>query len=289
MSDETDLAPSKLKLAPSQDENSHPVSGIRRDLFQSLEPEELSSKSHFAELKKIRSSRVDRFATETNRLIVRLDRLLENMPADAGKRRDHEQNIVPWIDEDLVKLCPTCAKSFNIARRKHHCRLCGSVMCQDCSQFLDFNFCRRLTNPASLSSYKMSNMESRQGWNVNTRQDTRSVGSPTSASPRSGFFKLRRSGSRESLGSSVMGGIIMDGRNKEEFRACSYCKSLLSHRDTVIELATAEPIIAQFYVKLREHMELGEKMSPQYLQELFRSILVIILIFKINSKRINPI
>jgi len=266
LSDETDLAPSKLKLAPSQDENSHPVSGIRRDLFQSLEPEELSSKSHFAELKKIRSSRVDRFATETNRLIVRLDRLLENMPADAGKRRDHEQNIVPWIDEDLVKLCPTCAKSFNIARRKHHCRLCGSVMCQDCSQFLDFNFCRRLTNPASLSSYKMSNMESRQGWNVNTRQDTRSVGSPTSASPRSGFFKLRRSGSRESLGSSVMGGIIMDGRNKEEFRACSYCKSLLSHRDTVIELATAEPIIAQFYVKLREHMELGEKMSPQYLQ-----------------------
>merc|ERR1719300_1116152 len=63
-----------------------------------------------------------------------------------------------------------------------------------------------------------------------------------------------------------MGGIIMDGRNKEEFRACGYCKSLLSHRDTVIELATAEPIIAQFYVKLREHMELGEKMSPQYLQ-----------------------
>ena len=125
MSDETDLAPNatppKLKLAPSQDENSHPVSGIRRDLFQSLEPEELSSKSHFAELKKIRSSRVDRFATETNRLIVRLDRLLENVPADAGKRRDHEQNIVPWIDEDLVKLCPTCAKSFNIVTRQISC------------------------------------------------------------------------------------------------------------------------------------------------------------------------
>jgi len=269
LSDETDLAtnatPPKLKLAPSQDDNFHPVSGVRRDLFQPVDPSEMSSKSHFAEFKRIRSSRVDRFATETNRLIVRLDRLLENMPGEAGKRREHEKNIVPWIDEDLVKLCPTCARSFNIARRKHHCRLCGSVMCQDCSQFVDFNFCRRLTNPASLSSYKASSLESRQGWNVNTRQDTRSVGSPSSASPRTGLFKLRRSGSRESLGGSVMGGIIME-RLKEELRACGYCKSLLTHRDTVMELAMAEPIIAQFYVKLREHMELGEKMSPQYLQ-----------------------
>ena len=98
---------------------------------------------------------MDRFATETNRLIVRLDRLLENMPGEAGKRREHERNIVTWIDEDLVKLCPTCARSFNIARRKHHCRLCGSVMCQDCSQFVDFNFCRKLINPSNLSSYKM--------------------------------------------------------------------------------------------------------------------------------------
>ena len=87
-------------------------------------------------------------------------------------------------DESLVKLCPSCARTFNIARRKHHCRLCGSVMCQvavivmmimmmmmvvmmmmvmitlmmmcqDCSQFVDFNFCRKLINPSNLSSYKM--------------------------------------------------------------------------------------------------------------------------------------
>ena len=28
------------------------------------------------------------------------------------------------------------------------------VMCQDCSQFVDFNLCRRLINPSSLASYK---------------------------------------------------------------------------------------------------------------------------------------
>jgi hypothetical protein len=43
---------------------------------------------------------------------------------------------VPWIDDRVVKLCPTCAKNFHVARRKHHCRLCGAVMCHECTQFL---------------------------------------------------------------------------------------------------------------------------------------------------------
>ena len=46
------------------------VSGINRDLYPELDPTEaLPSKSHFSEFKSIRSSRVDRYATETNRLI----------------------------------------------------------------------------------------------------------------------------------------------------------------------------------------------------------------------------
>ena len=55
----------------------------------------------------------------------------------------HEQAIVPWIDDRDVKLCPTCAKNFHIARRKHHCRLCGAIMCHDCTQFLPFTLASR--------------------------------------------------------------------------------------------------------------------------------------------------
>ena len=44
-------------------------------------------------LLEIRSSRVDRYSLETNRLIVRLDKLLTDIPQDAGKRRDHEQQV----------------------------------------------------------------------------------------------------------------------------------------------------------------------------------------------------
>jgi len=249
------LSPPKLKLAPSYD-NIHPESGIRLDIFEK-NSEANPCRSHFAELKKIRSSRVDRYATETNRLIVRLDKLLENMPTDVAKRREHERLVVPWIDEDLVKLCPSCARGFNIARRKHHCRLCGSVMCQDCSQFVDFHFCRRLVNPSTLSSFKQSD---KQSWSVGGpgKHDSKSVGSST----RPGFFQLRRSGSRESVGSIMS---IVEGRGKEEFRACGYCKSLLTHRENIIELATAQPIISQFYDKLRDYIAMGEEMSPKYI------------------------
>ena len=50
----------RLRLAPSEEDDSHPVSGIRRDLHPVIEPDQLSGTSHMAELKKIRSSRVDR-------------------------------------------------------------------------------------------------------------------------------------------------------------------------------------------------------------------------------------
>ena len=74
------------------------------------------------------------------------------VPSDPLKRRSHEQSVVPWLPEDTVKLCPSCAKSFNIARRKHHCRLCGCVMCADCSDHVAFDLARgaiQLTFPSS--------------------------------------------------------------------------------------------------------------------------------------------
>eukprot|EP00088_Acartia_fossae_P066517 TRINITY_DN8254_c0_g2_i12.p1 TRINITY_DN8254_c0_g2~~TRINITY_DN8254_c0_g2_i12.p1 ORF type:complete len:729 (-),score=207.47 TRINITY_DN8254_c0_g2_i12:337-2523(-) len=244
------------------DDNIHPVSGIRTDLYPKLNPAQStpSKSSHYSYLKKIRSERVDRYAAETNRLIVRLDRLLENMPSDAGKRRTHEQTIVDWIDESLVKLCPSCTKSFNITRRKHHCRLCGSVMCKDCSKFVEWSFCRKLINPSTLSIYSMKKPE-RQGWSVNGggNLDTRSVGSPQAPSIRRPSLLLRRSGSKESLLS------VSESRTAaEEFRVCEYCDKLLRHRDAAIELQTSKPIVTQFYDRLKAQMVEGEELSEKY-------------------------
>lgn len=38
-----------------------------------------------------------------------------------------------WMDSKQVKNCALCQQSFSVTRRKHHCRLCGNVFCQTCS------------------------------------------------------------------------------------------------------------------------------------------------------------
>lgn len=99
--------------------------------------------------KAVRNPRLERYASETNKLIIRLDKLLDGLPSETDARKRHEQSKVPWIDGKLVKLCPSCAKSFGLTRRQHHCRVCGSVMCDGCSFHLSFDEARAIVQPVS--------------------------------------------------------------------------------------------------------------------------------------------
>ncbi|CAG8543966.1 8553_t:CDS:10 [Paraglomus brasilianum] len=40
-----------------------------------------------------------------------------------------------WVDDESVKACESekCGATFTTLRRKHHCRQCGHIFCQDCS------------------------------------------------------------------------------------------------------------------------------------------------------------
>ncbi|KAK7598210.1 hypothetical protein V9T40_006445 [Parthenolecanium corni] len=113
----------------------------RKELIHSLEiyntHQELGARrGHFETFQEIRNRRLEGFAAETNKLIIRLDKLLLNLPSDPNRKKLYEQTVVPWIDGEDVSRCPECTKSFHFARRQHHCRLCGSIMCHDCSSFL---------------------------------------------------------------------------------------------------------------------------------------------------------
>ncbi len=47
-----------------------------------------------------------------------------------GKSRaDH------WIKDDLVEKCKVCNVKFSFSERKHHCRNCGGIFCNNCSKF----------------------------------------------------------------------------------------------------------------------------------------------------------
>lgn len=44
-------------------------------------------------LKGVRSARLERYATETNKLLIRLDKLVCNMPTEPNQRKLHEQEV----------------------------------------------------------------------------------------------------------------------------------------------------------------------------------------------------
>jgi hypothetical protein len=44
-----------------------------------------------------------------------------------------------WVPDDRVSACGGCAQPFSVSRRKHHCRSCGGVFCDDCSKWKAFD------------------------------------------------------------------------------------------------------------------------------------------------------
>lgn len=107
-------------------------------------------RDHTADFKNLRRQTVDKTLLEVSRLekrLTKLTQLLANPPPDqnaspgsliwplAGaknQRKQLEQSVVDWEDDARVSRCPFCQQEFsNYTFRRHHCRLCGRVVCGD--------------------------------------------------------------------------------------------------------------------------------------------------------------
>lgn len=108
--------------------------------------------AHWSSFESIRSKHNENVCSETNKLVLRLDKLIN--PEDG-------QPIVEWAPNDLVRLCPYCAKSFTFARRRHHCRACGAILCNNCSRFLEHKDACRLVRPSKLYTDPYDRIEDR--------------------------------------------------------------------------------------------------------------------------------
>ena len=113
------------------------------------------------DFKALRKRRTDRNDIQVNQLVQRLEKLLYSgpMPSGLGKaalkqRKEYEQTIVAWTDDSLVPLCPDCGNTFSLMRRRHHCRTCGSVMCNDCSVGLPVEAACKLVQPPQVKQGK---------------------------------------------------------------------------------------------------------------------------------------
>ncbi|XXG95241.1 hypothetical protein Hte_001501 [Hypoxylon texense] len=129
-------------------------------------------RDHTQEFAAIRRKKVDRQTLEVSRLekrLTKLTQLLAHPPEEAGasggasllplaaqrnQRKVIEQSVVTWEDDWKVAKCPFCQQEFSWTFRRHHCRICGRVVCADlptgCSSEIGLN----VANPSTPASEK---------------------------------------------------------------------------------------------------------------------------------------
>ncbi|PSR82384.1 FYVE zinc finger protein [Coniella lustricola] len=107
---------------------------------------------HTSTFAEIRRKKVERQNLDIQRLekrLTKLTQLLAHAPEDgsaiggsllapvaslAGQknvRKQLEQSIVTWEEDAKVPRCPFCQQEFSWSFRRHHCRMCGKVVCSD--------------------------------------------------------------------------------------------------------------------------------------------------------------
>ncbi|XP_029050580.1 RUN and FYVE domain-containing protein 2 isoform X2 [Osmia bicornis bicornis] len=52
---------------------------------------------------------------------------------NAQQQQQQQDGAATWANDRLVSHCKSCNREFNITRRKHHCRNCGKIFCNACS------------------------------------------------------------------------------------------------------------------------------------------------------------
>ncbi|KAF2402097.1 hypothetical protein EJ06DRAFT_374208 [Trichodelitschia bisporula] len=99
-------------------------------------------RNHTADFVAARRRIVDKNYLEVARLEKRLTKLTQLLAA-GGKQRVIEQSVITWEDDASVPKCRFCQQEFAYSFRRHHCRLCGRVVCGDprteCSQLVGLN------------------------------------------------------------------------------------------------------------------------------------------------------
>lgn len=57
----------------------------------------------------------------------------KNGPVSPGIETSTSSTPTPWQKDELYPACTICFNFFNVVTRRHHCRVCGSVVCKNCA------------------------------------------------------------------------------------------------------------------------------------------------------------
>jgi len=104
-----------------------------KDIFNAFE---FSSKSKsfmvFAETPQEKTKWVDHIRGETENVTNRRNTFRHSILTDS--LLDSQETAPVWVPDTSIEDCPLCKSKFTILYRKHHCRKCGQVVCDNCSK-----------------------------------------------------------------------------------------------------------------------------------------------------------
>ncbi|CAD5219274.1 unnamed protein product [Bursaphelenchus okinawaensis] len=208
------------------------------------------AKRHTPAFMEIRQQNNDQVETTTNTLVIRLDKLMLSFDQSSNDRKDFEKKTVPWVDDSNVSNCKLCNAKFNITKRKHHCRLCGKIMCATCSQFLSFFSARKLTNPAFAADVI-------NGLTEKVDKDRRSSASHDQIEA----LKLKTG---KFLNNIINERKFATDEPGDGLRICKLCKDYLSKREQRMDLGAALPVFVDLYDKLCTLITQISNLAPSF-------------------------
>nr|XP_055024059.1 rabenosyn-5 [Misgurnus anguillicaudatus]XP_055024060.1 rabenosyn-5 [Misgurnus anguillicaudatus] len=212
------------------------------------EPQELgATRSHLDDFKKHRAARIDHHVIEVNKRIIRLEKLtsFDRTNMDAAQIRSLEKSVVSWVHDQDVPFCPDCGGKFNIRNRRHHCRLCGSIMCRKCTEFMPLTLAYKLTS--------------------GTKEALFAPGSP-GQSGSSGAQVVQQTPRRGSISSLSSVTSVLEEKDEDRVRCCHHCMDALMRHQHKLEEKDHVPDIVKLYKRLRTCMEKVEAKAPEYMR-----------------------
>ncbi|KAJ4385664.1 carboxypeptidase Y-deficient [Gnomoniopsis smithogilvyi] len=73
-----------------------------------------------------------------------------SLAGQKNQRKQIEQSVVTWEEDAKIPRCPFCQQEFSWSFRRHHCRICGRVVCADpqtaCSTMVGLNVNKPISN-----------------------------------------------------------------------------------------------------------------------------------------------
>jgi rabenosyn-5 len=103
----------------------------------------------------IRKQKVTVLLMESNKIEKRLQKVIISNQLKDNHHMNINTQVIPWVSDSSYHDCHVCHSNFGLLNRKHHCRLCGQLICQNCSKSIPLtssNGFRSCTNCAYLLS-----------------------------------------------------------------------------------------------------------------------------------------